>query len=488
MGARRRRSRERAARDLRAVAQSHSSAAVPPAGRGRGPADQPPSRRGLPGRAVGALGLSCGARLLATRRRGRSARAGALPAPGRGSRPHARRSARAGRADEARRAGRGAARERGGDCCGRPSFLGVVDRVVGSVLPAPAVRPGGDQVQRAVRGGSRKGGAASRDDHGRAGAAGRDVRRGTVTAARVISWLWGPSPAARLTRAPLILLAGAYWTVMKLRAARARADAVRLPLPTIAVGNLSVGGTGKTPLAAWIAAYCAARGRTPGILLRGYGGDEPLVHRRLVPQAVVVANPDRVAGAAAARAQGARVLVLDDAYQLLDVGRDLNIAVVSAESASAEAAGAVADRLGRRGRGEGPPVCTVRLALTHLEGMQSGARRELDALAGRRVVAAAGIADPETFAAQLGTAGASVQLVVYQDHHAYRPADLERLVQAAAAGDYVVVTEKDAVKLRRQWRGSAPEPLVAVLAVHLEHNGRALEQAVDGVLASPRRA
>src|SRR5439155_288964 len=64
-------------------------------------------------------------------------------------------------------------------------------------------------------------------------------------------------------------------------------------------------------------------------------GDEPLVHRRLVPQAVVVANPDRVAGAVAARAQGAQVFVLDDAYQLLGVGRDLNIAVVSAESAGA---------------------------------------------------------------------------------------------------------------------------------------------------------
>src|SRR5690242_4446166 len=335
VGARSRRSRERPPGDLRAVAQSHSSAAVPPAGRGHGPPDQPASRRRIPGRALGALGVSCGARLLATRGRGRSARAGALSAPGRGSRPHARRSAWPGRADEARRAGRGAARERGGDCRGRSTFLGVVDRVVGSILSAPAVRPGGGQVQRAVRRGSRQGVAASRDDHRGAGAAGRDVRRGSVTAAQVISWLWGPSTAARLTRTPLIPLAGAYWTVMKLRAARARADAVRLPLPTIAVGNLSVGGTGKTPLAAWIAAYCAARGRTPGILLRGYGGDEPLVHRRLVPEAVVVANPDRVAGAVAARAQGARVLVLDDAYQLLGVGRDLNIVVVSAESAAA---------------------------------------------------------------------------------------------------------------------------------------------------------
>src|SRR5207247_8340989 len=64
---------------------------------------------------------------------------------------------------------------------------------------------------------------------------------------------------------PIFPLAGAYWAVMRLRAARARGDAVRLPLPTIAVGNLSVGGTGKTPLAAWIASYCAAHGRTPGI-------------------------------------------------------------------------------------------------------------------------------------------------------------------------------------------------------------------------------
>ena len=342
-----------------------------------------------------------------------------------------------------------------------------------------------------------------------------------MSAARVAHWLWGASAAARVARVPLIPFAGAYWAIMKLRAARARADAVRLPLPTIAVGNLSVGGTGKTPLAAWIAGYCAAHGRTPGILLRGYGGDEPLVHRRLVPQAVVVANPDRVAGAVAARAQGAQVLVLDDAYQLIGVERDLNIAVVSTESAtaspwplpagpwregrdaldradlivvtrksaSADAASALAEGLVRAGSGRGaPPICTVRLVVSHLEGMRSGTPQELGVLAGRRVLAAAGIADPESFAQQLATAGASVQLMAYQDHHAYRQADLERLVRAATGGDYVVVTEKDAVKLRRQWPGSAVEPLVAVLAVHWERNGRALEQAVDAVLAPAGRA
>jgi tetraacyldisaccharide 4'-kinase len=320
-----------------------------------------------------------------------------------------------------------------------------------------------------------------------------------------------------VARAPLIPLAGAYWGVMKLRAAR-RSRGVRLPLPTLAVGNLSVGGAGKTPLAAWIAAYCAAQGRTPGILLRGYGGDEPLVHQRLVPQAVVVANPDRVAGAVAAQAQGAQALVLDDAYQLLGVARDLNIVVVSAESvtgspwplpagpwrerwdaldrahvvvvtrkrASAAQADALADALSRATAGA--LVCTAWLALDRLEGMRSGTLREAGGLAGRRIVAAAGIADPESFAAQLRSTGATVQLVAYQDHHRFGSADVERLARVAAEGDNVVVTEKDAVKLRSRWPGEAPEPLVAVLAVRWERNGRAFEQALNNVLAATAAA
>ena len=329
--------------------------------------------------------------------------------------------------------------------------------------------------------------------------------------ARAVQWIWGDSGGARVARIPLIPLAGLYWVVMKVRATRRR-DAARLPLPAIAVGNLSVGGTGKTPLAAWIAEYCAARGRPAAILLRGYGGDEPLVHRRLAPRAVVVANPDRVAAAGVARAQGAQICVLDDAYQLTGVARDLNIAVVSAESAagspwplpagpwrerwdaldradlivvtrkhaSAGAAAAVADGLARsRPR---VPACIAALELSHLEGMRSAAHHELDILAGRGVVAAAGIADPLSFGAQLRAAGAIVQLVAYQDHHPYAPADVERLARAARGGDYVVVTEKDAVKLRARWPGAVPEPLVAVLAVRWERNGRVLEQAVDSVL------
>jgi tetraacyldisaccharide 4'-kinase len=313
---------------------------------------------------------------------------------------------------------------------------------------------------------------------------------------------------------------------MKLRAARLARRSVHLALPTIAVGNLSVGGTGKTPLASWIARYCAARGRRPGVLLRGYGGDEQLVHRRLAPEAVVVANPDRVAGARAAREAGADVLVLDDGYQLLEVARDLNVVVVSAESvagspwplpagpwrerwdaleradvivvtrkhAPAALANRLADRLARTARraasgvgagagaGGKPPVAIAWLAIERLDGMRSGMPQGLDSLMGRRVLAAAGIADPESFGAQLEAAGADVQLLAYQDHHPYDLADLARLVRAAAGGDYVVVTEKDAVKLRERWPSEVAEPLVAVLGVRWERNGRALEQALDRVL------
>jgi tetraacyldisaccharide 4'-kinase len=346
-----------------------------------------------------------------------------------------------------------------------------------------------------------------------------------VKGARLVHWLWQAGPAAALTRLPLVPLALLYGATMRLRAAAYRRGLLAtqpLPLPAVAVGNLSVGGTGKTPLAAWIARHYAGRGRTPGILLRGYGADEPLVHRRLVPEAVVVPHRDRAAGAAQARAAGADVLVLDDAFQLLAVARDLNVVVVSAESvagspwplpagpwregwhalaradvivvtrkhAAADAAAALAQRLeerGQEGTGRRPLVCLAHLVVSELEGMRSGARTGLQVLGGRRVLAAAGIADPESFAAQLRGLGAMVQLQAYQDHHAYGRADIARLVRGSAAADYVVITEKDAVKLRGRWPEEAPEPLVAGLSVRWERNGVALERALDAVLASAGR-
>jgi tetraacyldisaccharide 4'-kinase len=283
----------------------------------------------------------------------------------------------------------------------------------------------------------------------------------------------------------------------------------------MAVGNLSVGGTGKTPLAAWIAAYCVDAGRRPGVVLRGYGRDEVLVHRRLVPDAIVVANPDRVAGAQTAKAQGATVLVLDDAFQRLDTARDLNIAVLAAEQgrlprwtlpagpwreghgalrradlivvtrkrAQPDVASALADRLAARW--SPTPVAIARLTLTGLSGMRSGTAVPLGALHGQRIVAAAGIADPESFAVQVRASGATVHLAAYQDHHEYGAEDVAHLVRAAAGAGYLVVTEKDAVKLRSVWPADAPEPLVAVMAWTWERNEAAVVHALQRVLAIP---
>ena len=344
-----------------------------------------------------------------------------------------------------------------------------------------------------------------------------------MNAARVARWVWGNGATARAARVPLIPLSLVYGATMRLRAAAYQAGLLRterLPLPAVAVGNLSVGGTGKTPLAAWIARFYAARGHRPGVLLRGYGGDEPLVHRRLVPEAVVVADPDRGAGARRAAAEGARVLVLDDAFQLLRVARDLNILVVSAESAHAapwvlpagpwqegwhalrradcvvvtrkragsDAAEALAARLSARR--PWIAVSVARLACDRLEGLQSGTSRPAEILRSGRVVAAAGIADPASFAAQLRALGASVQLVAYQDHHPYPPGDIERLAQATQHGraDYVVITEKDAVKLRGRWPEGVAEPLVAALDVRWERSGHLLEEALEAVLVSQPRS
>jgi tetraacyldisaccharide 4'-kinase len=332
---------------------------------------------------------------------------------------------------------------------------------------------------------------------------------------RAVRWLWtSRRPDARLARLALLPASGLWRGAMALREMAYRRGwlGVRdLPLPSVAVGNLTVGGSGKTPIAIWIAQYYVSRGLVPGILLRGYGGDEVLVHQHAVPEARVVADPDRAVGAARAMARGAEVLVLDDAYQRLDLRRDLNIAVVSAETSRAvrwslpagpwreglqaldradavivtrkratpDAALALAADLERRVAG---PVAVAHLGMRYLEGMVSGARHPATELAGKRVVAASGIADPDAFVAQTKATGAAVQVATWKDHHDYRDEDVAWLAHAARRADHVVITQKDAVKLRNRWPSSVPEPLVAMLDLEWEDGGEEITAALDAVV------
>jgi len=342
------------------------------------------------------------------------------------------------------------------------------------------------------------------------------VKRRRGDSHRILRWLWtSRTLGARLGRLPLIPAAGLWKAVMWGRTTAYRRGWLpthELPVPSIGVGNLTVGGSGKTPIAIWIARHLAARGHRPGILLRGYaGGDEARVHQHSVPEAVVVANPDRVAGAAAAVTQGADVVVLDDAYQRLDVDRSLNIAVVAAETtravrwpvpagpwregfsaldradvlivtrkrASAEVARELARELSSRVAG---PTAIAHLSVTRLHGLVSGKPFDGAGLAGRRVVVAAAIADPDAFVAQVKGTGAQVQVATWNDHHEYRDEDLAWLAHAARRADHVVTTEKDAVKLRDRWPAAVPEPLVAVLGLAWELGGEEVVAAVDGIL------
>jgi tetraacyldisaccharide 4'-kinase len=339
------------------------------------------------------------------------------------------------------------------------------------------------------------------------------TRRGDTH--RVVRWLWtSRRPDARLVRLALLPASGLWRGAMAVRELAYRRGWLGihdLPLPSVAVGNLTVGGSGKTPIAIWIARYYVSRGLVPGILLRGYGGDEVLIHQHAVPEAQVIADPDRAVGAERALARGANVLVLDDAYQRLDVRRDLNLAVVSAETtravrwslpagpwreglhaldradaivvtrkrATSEAAHALATDL--QGRIAGP-VAVAHLGLRYLEGMVSGARQPASALAGKRVVAASGIADPDAFVAQTKATGAAVQVATWKDHHAYRDEDVAWLAHAARRADHVVITQKDAVKLRDRWPNSVPEPLVAMLDLEWEEGGDRIAAGLDAVV------
>ena len=332
---------------------------------------------------------------------------------------------------------------------------------------------------------------------------------------RVMRWLWtSRRPDARLARLALLPASGLWRLAMDTRRLAYRRGwlATRdLPLPSVAVGNLTVGGSGKTPIATWIARHYVTRGVRPGILLRGYGNDETLVHQHSVPEAVVVADPDRVAGAERALANGAQVLVLDDAYQRLDVHRDLNVLVTSAETtravswplpagpwrggwdaldradavivtrkrATPEAAQALARQVEGRVRG---PIAVAHLGLGTLEGLVSGTRRPASILAGKRVVAASGIADPDAFVAQTKATGAAVQVATWKDHHDYRDEDVAWLAHAARRADHVVITQKDAVKLRDRWPAAVPEPLVALLDLDWEEGGDAIAAVLDAVV------
>lgn len=263
----------------------------------------------------------------------------------------------------------------------------------------------------------------------------------------------------------------------------------RPPAFVVSVGNLTLGGTGKTPLVEWLVKRLAASGATPAIISRGYGAragqpnDEALELARKLPGVRHLQNPDRVAAAQELMAGGAcQVIVLDDAFQHRRIARDLDIVLLDALepfgfghvfprgtlreplAGLARAHVVVLSRadmippdrraaIRRQVERYAPRAAWVEAC--HAPQMlvsASGAKQPLSALAGRRVAAFCGIGNPAGFRHTLETCGYSVvALQEFPDHHGYGPADLERLGHWAEGLDIaaVVCTEKDLVKIER---------------------------------------
>lgn len=315
------------------------------------------------------------------------------------------------------------------------------------------------------------------------------------------------SVASRAFRLALTPLSWLYGSVIRLRNTaydRGWLASYSLGLPTASIGNLTVGGTGKTPIAAWLAARLVALDVRPAILLRGYGADEPLVHRTLVPQALIVTGADRVHSAKQAMEQGAKVLVLDDAFQHRRARRDFDVVLISAdrhrkirllpagpwrepERALRRATHVIVTRkrttpLRAREIAEyvariapATQVSIVHLGADAIVRWGGAESRPVESLAGKTVLAISAIGDPRAFEGQLRETGARIATRSFRDHYAFAPGDVRRLSYDATGAEFTVCTLKDAVKLGPIWPPSAPPLWYLSQTVRVELGAEALD-------------
>ncbi len=309
---------------------------------------------------------------------------------------------------------------------------------------------------------------------------------------------------------PLAALLTVLTPITRLGMARRMKQPVRtVNARVISFGNLTVGGTGKTPAVIERAAAELAAGRRVAVLTRGYGGrnrdplfmadatmptataawllgDEPALILKRVPGVILVKAGDRVAGAQAVIARfGCDTLILDDGFQYLRLGRDENVVVIDATNPFGNERliprGILREDVGALTRATrillthcdkvdtGPlearlaslaptaPVRRTRHAPTHLWRVVDGARVSLDAIKGQSIAAACAIGNPDAFFSTLESLGARVEARhAFRDHATFNPARLTLRNQP------LVVTEKDAVRMTN------PPPEVLALAIALE--------------------
>jgi tetraacyldisaccharide 4'-kinase len=301
----------------------------------------------------------------------------------------------------------------------------------------------------------------------------------------------------------------------------------RAGVPVFSVGNISAGGTGKTPMVLWLARALEQRGRKVGLLSRGYGArsgqanDEARMLATQMPSAAQVIDPDRVRGARRLLAREVDAIVLDDGFQHRRLGRDVDVVLVDATrpwGLARDADGASVCALLPRGLLRESPRALARadaLVLTRVDQVPAewladlareleqlapgvpqvhtrhaprqlrsadGSRRPASSLAGSDVDLISGIGNPESFAARVRSLGARVhEQRRFPDHHVFIRADVAGLGEH---GRLTLCTEKDAPKL------ADLQVACSVLEIELEllSGAPALEALLDAALDAEKHA
>jgi len=258
----------------------------------------------------------------------------------------------------------------------------------------------------------------------------------------------------------------------------------KVPLKVISVGNLTLGGTGKTPFVIYLANLLEREmRRKTSVLIRGYGWDEQAMLKKDLPETPVIVGEDRVRSShRAVKLYGSDTAILDDGFQYWELVRDLNIVLVDSRNPFGNGflfpRGILRESKASLQRADVVAFTKVNKRLFDLAGLEKEIRdinphvsfieaihkstsfvefktlksQGLGLVANKRLVLISSIGDPEYFFLTAKDLGAEiVDHVIFDDHHDYRQSDVDDILRRCAGldFDYIVTTEKDAVKLER---------------------------------------
>jgi tetraacyldisaccharide 4'-kinase len=260
----------------------------------------------------------------------------------------------------------------------------------------------------------------------------------------------------RLGKYLLLPLTGLFCVIAALRRWQHKRQQVKHPVPIIVVGNIAVGGTGKTPLVIWLVEHLRAAGFQPGVVSRGYKskvdevGDEPLLIMQRTQVPLVVGKNRNQAITALLQQHACDIIIADDGLQHYRMGRDVEICVVDGQRRFGNGyclpAGPLREPVSRLASCDFVVINgeTMQMHGDTLVNLATAEIQLLAAWAGKTVHVVTGIGNPQRFIDTLEQAGLQVIPHLYPDHHAFTGTEL-----GFDAAHPILMTEKDAVKCRQ---------------------------------------